>query len=160
MHYLVRLIVKADSATDALENADSYAQELVERGDFDWYDMNGRWGKSKAVRLSTETGTKMLIDAMQTIRNEFSDNINTVRYMLNTFTNEQIFNNDYSSDEGKRPENVGFISRYSMGKAGNGQGYIYSESYGGSIDSQKDLDFALKGENLKSLWVISVDFHN
>ena len=36
MHYLVRILTEADNKEMAIANAFSYADDLVEMGDFDW----------------------------------------------------------------------------------------------------------------------------
>lgn len=46
MHYLVRLIVEADDADEAVSQAESTMTNLIDWGEFDWYsakDDESRW---------------------------------------------------------------------------------------------------------------------
>lgn len=159
MHYLVRLIVEADSAEEANSQADSVMMDLIEWKEFDWYHTEAdgsRWeGCWKPIRLSTKKAQAMVRDTMQGQIAEFMDTIATIRLMLDQYSDEQIFNEEFKQGTAGRD-----LSRYQFSKA---SGYhanacqLY-DTNGSSIISQRELDFYLKDP--KNLWVVQVDCHN
>jgi hypothetical protein len=168
MHYLIKLLVVGDNAKDALTSAESYAKKLCGDGNgsgtFDWYDMHGRWGDSKAYKLESKEGQAILKEGMEGTRREFNSAMAHVRYMVEHFTDDEIYNGTLKLPEGKeKPENVYYLSRWQFLRAyGGGNGvYVYSEDWGEAIDCDKDL-IAATGEYKPEgqQWVVAVDFHN
>lgn len=159
MHYLVRLIIEADTAEEANSQADSVMMDLVEWREFDWYtmqDMESGWeGCWKPVRLTTKKAQAMVRKTMQDQLAEFKDTITTIRLMLDHYSDEQIFNEEF---EQKTPGR--YLSRYQFSKA---SGYhanacqLY-DTTGNAITNQRELDMYLKEP--KHLWVVQVDCHN
>jgi len=161
MHYLVRLIVEADNADEANNQADSVMTDLVEWNEFDWYSMEAsesRWLDCwKPVRLNTKKGLGLVQDAMQGQFAEFKQVMETIRFMLDNCSDEQIFNEDF---ELYRDSNKGYLSRYQFSKA---SGYHANacqlfDSTGSTIVNQRELDRLLKEPS--GLWVVQVDCHN
>lgn len=158
MHYLVRLIVNGDDADEAKAEAMSVMEDLVDWREFDWYHTNAdgsRWEDCwKPIRLSTKKAQAMVQDAMQGQLAEFKDSLAAIRLMLDGYTDEQIFNEEFERVDGH------YLSRYQFSKA---SGYhanacqLFGES-GDSITSQKQLDAYLK--DTARLWVVQVDCHN
>lgn len=157
MHYLINLIVEGENEAEAIENAETFASDLVEQGEFDWYDFNGRWGKSEAFDIKSERGAELLEEGMKSSRSEFDRAMATIRYMMANFTDDQIYNGEF---EYKAPETDGlYLSRY-MFSVADGRGnstYVYSQGWG-KVENDKELASATKGDD--KLWVVAVDFHN
>ena len=158
MHYLVRLIVEADDADEANSQADTVMTDLVEWHEFDWYhtETNGsRWEDCwKPIRLSTKKAQAMVADAMQGQLAEFKDTLASIRLILDGYTDEQIFNEEFEKVDGH------YLSRYQFSRA---SGYhanvclLFGDG-GDSITNQKQLDCYLK--DTSRLWVVQVDCHN
>jgi len=158
VHYLVRLIVNADTKEDAHAEAERAMDELVEWHEFDWYNQtaeNSRWPDCwEPIRLSTKKAQAMVADAMTEQRNDFKRTMDSIRFMLNNYTDEQIFSEEFEQIEGY------YLSRYQFSRA---SGYhantcqLFGED-GYSITNQKQLDGYLK--DTKNLWVVQVDCHN
>lgn len=162
MHYLVKLLVEADNAKEAMAMAEDEAQNLVDRGEFDWYNFDGRWGKSKAYGAKSQKGKKLIEEGMEAARREFDEGLAAVRYMLDNFTDEQIFEEDFPTyDElnGKLPQNVYHLSRcqFSRVSGHTNAPVIYSD--GDIVDSKRSLKAQFEYAKQK-LWVVPVDFHN
>ena len=159
MHYLVRLIVEADDATEAKSRADSVMIDLVEYGEFDWYRDeadDSSWPDCwKPVRLSTKKARATVADAIQSQLTEFKQAIATIRLMLESYSDEQIFNEEFTHDMAGH-----YLSRYQFSRA---SGYhantcLLFDTNGNSIISQRELGLLLKKPD--GLWVVQVDCHN
>jgi hypothetical protein len=158
MHYLVRLIVEADDAEQANMEATSVMEDLVDWREFDWYQTSAdgsRWEDCwKPMRLSTKKAQATVQDAMQGQLAEFKQTIATIRIMLDSYSDEQIFNEEFQQVDGY------YLSRYQFSRA---SGYhanacqLFGEG-GDSITSQKQLEWYLK--DTARLWVVQVDCHN
>jgi hypothetical protein len=158
MHYLVRLIVNADTREDAHAEAERAMDELVEWHEFDWYtpeSSESRWDECwTPVRLTSKKGKAWVKDAMQGQLDEFRQTMRNVRFMLEQYNDEQIFDEEFEQIEGY------YLSRYQFSRA---SGYhantcqLFGED-GYSITNQKQLDGYLK--DTKNLWVVQVDCHN
>lgn len=169
MHYLINVIVKGESVTEALQNAKYGAEEMTDQqhgADFDWYDMDGRWGASEAHKITSTTGKGLLARGMKTTREEFGNAIKACLYMLENYSDDQIFNEDFGDWDDvkdKLPEGIFSLSRWQFSRAG-GHGnccYVYAPDYdiwGGKVENQKDLNSILEKNN--NLWVVPIDFHN
>ncbi|OIP86280.1 hypothetical protein AUK57_00715 [Candidatus Saccharibacteria bacterium CG2_30_41_52] len=159
MHYLVRLIVEADNATEANSKADNVMSDLVEWNEFDCYYSetdDSRWPDCwKPVRLSAKKAQSMAIDAMQGQLAEFKQALATIRFMLEQYSDEQIFNEDFKQDIAGH-----YLSRYQFSRA---SGYHANacqlfDTNGSAITNQRELDLLLKES--EGLWVVQVDCHN
>lgn len=106
------------------------------------------------MRLSTKKAQAMVQDAMQGQLAEFKQTIATIRIMLDSYSDEQIFNEEFQQVDGH------YLSRYQFSRA---SGYhanacqLFGEG-GDSITSQKQLEWYLK--DTARLWVVQVDCHN
>jgi len=144
MHYLVRLIVAADDAEEANSEAMSVMEDLIDWREFDWYHTTAdgsRWEDCwQPIRLNTKKAQAMVQDAMQGQLAEFKGTLATIRLMLDGYTDEQIFNEEFEQVDGH------YLSRYQFNRA---SGYhanacqLFGEG-GDSITSQKQLDWYLK----------------
>ena len=164
MHYLVKLIVEAPTSADALVMAERDADELVERGDFDWYTLKGRWGDSKACGVNSQKGKILIKQGMEANRQQFDDALKHIRYMLQNYSEEEIYNEDFRRDE-KLPDGLWYISRYNFTLAGGGPNAacvyaVDSNLWGSRIDNDKDLKVVLSNKGDRKLWVVPVDFHS
>lgn len=159
MHYLVRLIVEADNASEANSQADSVMMDLVEWKEFDWYQNEAdgsRWHNCwKPARLYSKKAQAMVGDAMQCQLVEFKLALATIRLMLERYSDEQIFNEDFKQDVAGH-----YLSRYQFSRA---SGYHANacqlfDANGSAITNQRELDLLLKEPD--GLWVVQVDCHN
>lgn len=158
MHYLVTLIVTAENAEEANSQADSTMMDLIEWKEFDWYHDTpdgSRWdGCWKPIKLSTKKAQAIVLDAMHGQLAEFKQTMSTIRLMLDNFSDEQIFNEEFTQADGH------YLSRYQFSRA---SGYhanacqLFGEN-GDTIINQRGLDYYLKDP--KDQWVVQVDCHN
>ena len=159
MHYLVRLIVEADTVEEANIQADSVMMDLVEWHEFDWYtmqDMESRWDDCwKPIRLATKKAQAMVQETMQEQRTVFDELMATIRFMMSHYNDEQIFNEEFKQEMPGR-----YLSRYQFSKASvyNADACQLYDTNGNAITNQRDLDAYLKEP--KRLWVVQVDCHN
>lgn len=162
MHYPIKLIVKADNAEDALYAAERDAEELVERGHYDYYSLEGRWGKSEAVKVTSEEGKKLIKGGMEEDRADFDRAISAVRHMLDTYTDHEIYNEQFTKED--KANSPFYLSRYQFGilynnNSGGGVFALDGDLWGSRVDNDNDLEQILSKDTDK-LWVVVVDFHN
>ena len=158
MHYLVTLIVPAENAEEANSVADSVMMDLVEWKEFDCYQTeaaDSRWDDCwRPIKLSSKKAQAIVSNTMQGQLEEFKQTLSTIRVMLDKYSDEQIFNEEFEQESGH------YLSRWQFSRA---SGYhanacqLFGEN-GDSITSQRQLDYYLKG--LKDQWVVQVDCHN
>ena len=158
MHYLVRFIVEADYSHQATSKVIGTLDGLVEAHEFDWYNTTAegsRWKDCwKPIRLDTKKGQRIVQNTMQGQFTEFKQSLATIRHMLDGYTDEQIFNEEFEQVNGH------FLSRFQFLLA---SGYdthasqLYDEN-GDAITNQVSLDTYLK--NASKFWVVQVDCHN
>jgi len=132
--------------------------DLVEWKEFDWYhDVpdGSRWEDCwKPARLSSKKAQTWVKDAMDVQLSEFKQAMATIRLMLDSYTDSQIFNEEFEQVDGH------YLSRYQFSRA---SGYhanvcqLFGEG-GDSITSQRQLEGYL--EDTSRLWVVQVDCHN
>lgn len=158
MHYLIRLIVKAENATEANSQAEYVLDRMIEQQEFDWYNSDvdsSRWEECwKPVRLRSKKGQALIEDAMQGQLREFKRTMDTIRFMCEHYSDEEIFNEKFDEVEGH------YLARYQFSVA---SGYHANACYlfdihGGPITNQTSLAYYL--ENWEDLWVVQVDCHN
>ncbi len=158
MHYLVRFIVEADYAHQATSKVIDTLDNLVEMHEFDWYHdtaEQSRWKDCwKPIRLDIKKGQDMVQNAMNSQLAEFKRALATIRLMLDGYTDEQIFDEEFKQVDGL------FLSRFQFSLA---SGYyanasqLYNED-GDAITNRAELSKYLK--DTSKLWVIQVDCHN
>lgn len=163
MHYLVKMLVEANTAEEALEQARMDCDSMVEYGYIDWYDMDGRWGTSKAYKITTKKGKEFLDSGMKENRSEFDRAMAAIRYMMENYTDDEIYNEDFTQVDQK--ESQYYLSRYQFtiasGRADAAVVYAMDGNLWGSrIDNDKDLKHVLDSHDNKKLWVVPVDVHN
>lgn len=163
MHYLVRMLVEAETAEEALEQAYSDCDTMVEYQYIDWFNMDGRWGKSKAYRITSKKGRELLEEGMKSNRNEFDGAMAAIRYMMENYTDDEIYNEDFTNTD--QNESEYYLSRYQFtiasGTPNSASVYAMDSSlWGTKVDNDKDLNHILEGHDKKKLWVVPVDVHN
>ena len=169
-HYLIRIIAEGDTPKEAVENAENYADYLVEKGDFDYHKSDGMWDNiklGKARSVNSREGSRLIDDAMKGSRREFDIALTHARYMLDHYTPDQIYEEEFGTQEQQneiRKENkdIYYLSRYMFSKLDGGMGtsYLYADGnvWGGAIESEKALKHVLNEG--KKLWVVAFDMHN
>lgn len=163
MHYLVRMLVEADSGKDAVEQARIDCDTMVEYGYIDWYDFEGRWGDSKAYGIKSQKGKKLLEEGMKYNREQFDDAMKAIRYMMDRFSDDAIYNEDFTRSEQDMSEI--YLSRFQFtiaaGRSNAACVYAMDSSLWGSrVSNDKDLEYILENNKSKKLWVVPVDVHN
>ena len=159
MHYLIRVIVKADNGVEALQKAELFMDDLVKRGEYDWYDMDGRWGKSVAHLLDSPHGKELLNNGMQYARENFDRSMAAIRFMLENYTDDQIFEEDFTQVEGM------YLSRYQFHCIygdGSGNAFVYGDDdvWGSGVDNQTAVNRILADPEAKDFWIVPIDVHN
>lgn len=163
MHYLIRIIVEAKGKRSALAKAEYTAESLVESDDFDSYRLDGPWGKSQGHKLSSPEGRKLIESGMEATRRNFDEAMQHVRYMVEHYTDDQIYTDKFDRAEGEKlPEGVSFLSRWQFFRA-YGSTHTCNvcgsdDIWGGPIENDHDLEAATEGK--RNLWVVLVDFYN
>lgn len=158
MHFLVRFIVDAESADEANERTRDILDTLVERGEFDWYNDDlgdSRWLNCwKPIRLSSKRGMAIVTQAMAGQFEDFKRTMEIVRYMVTTYSDEQVFNEEFE----KHPDY--YLSRYqfSIASGYHGNSCQLFDSEGDYITSQKVLN--MYTQDTSNTWVVRVDCHN
>lgn len=163
MHYLVRMLVEADNAREAVAQAETDCDRMVEQSIIDWYDMNGRWGESKAYGINSQKGQALLKEGMENNRRQFDEAMKAIRYMMESFTDDQIYNEQFTREE--QDKAPCYLSRYQFsiadGRSNNASVYCMDGSLWGSrLDKDTDLEYILNNNEDKKLWVVPVDVHN
>lgn len=179
MHMIVRVLVNAEDADEALEAAKYVMDDLV--GDdrpFDyWTDfveeksmVSGvsRWGERPyAQRVHTEKhpfyimdGRKQVYGAMETNRNAFMYDLKIVREMLSKYTDDQLFE-EAKVDGVDYVDSPGFFRHrcHCLGQYQGSQVWLY-DSDGSGIRTPRELASILNHEyNDGPLWMVPFDVH-
>lgn len=163
MHYLVKLLVAADTADEAISQAERDADEMVQQGIIDYADFDGRWGTSKAYGVNSKKGKELLEAGMKESRSEFDRALEALRYMFENYTDDQIYNEDFTQVDQKQSEY--YLSRYQFTIAAgrSNAAVVYAMDgtlWGSRVDNDKDLEHILEANKNKKLWVVPVDVHN
>jgi hypothetical protein len=87
MHYLIGILTQGETKQDAHDNALAFADELVDRGEFDFYDGQ----RARTYKLASALGKKAVEGALAANRREFDAALHAVKLMLQEFTDEQIY---------------------------------------------------------------------
>lgn len=159
MHYLVSLIVEAEDKEAALSEARTIADNLIEWQEFDWYNESpedSRWENCwNPIPTASDEAKAILKDAVAGQFEEFKRHLEVIRIMLGGYTDEQIFNEEFTRD----PDGP-YLSRYHF-SAASGVHANACQLFGPGgehIASQRDLNYYL--EKPDNLWIVQVDFHN
>jgi hypothetical protein len=161
MHKLVRIIGHAEDKETAAEQAYAFADDLLERGEFDHYVVDSdRYEESGFTFSLAEAAGKLLVDdALKQNRDAFMTAIRVVRLMLARFTDEQIYQDEY--DDEKRDY---FASRHQFGIVGGytNDCHIYGDDsiWGEKIQNDKDYSRAIEDSAPGELWVTGLDMHH
>lgn len=155
MHYLVRILSQGASRKEAHERAISYADALVEQGDFDYHYGEHR----KTCELTSAVGKRAVEGALAANRREFDDAIQVARLMLDRYTDEQIYNDDYPDDDHDY-----YASRWQFSQVGDGHCYLYADLSGnqgiwsGRVSNDREYELAIAGRD--NVYVTPIGFHN
>ncbi len=97
MHYLIRVIGQAGSHEEAHENAVAFADDLIERREFDYYDLGSQRFDENGYthQLVSVMGQLLVDDALKANRETFNRALHAVRMMLAHYTDKQIYQNDF-----------------------------------------------------------------
>ncbi|MBA2679485.1 MAG: hypothetical protein H0U76_13945 [Ktedonobacteraceae bacterium] len=160
MHYLVRFIGEAPTANEANANAQAFADDLVERGTYDYYDpYPHRYEASgTTVPLTSDEGQVAVIEALAYSRTEFMKAIGLVRRMLEAHTDEAIYQDNLPPGEDEQRPSRFDLYRAS-GHAGTIALYGDGEFWGEAIRNDADYAESMEGIDQSTLWVTSLDMH-
>jgi len=126
MHYTIRILTGGENRRDARARALDHADRLVDEGEFDYYDAD----TARTHELASELGRKAVEGALAANRREFDAAIRAARLMLQEFTDEQIYQDDYP--EGQRDY---YASRWQFSQVGDSRSYIYGDHDVGAMRS-------------------------
>jgi hypothetical protein len=156
MFYPIRLLTEGPTHKAAQARAFSYADQLVERGEFEYYDTDS----ARTYKLASKLGQEAVTAALARNREEFELAIQVVRLMLRDFTNDQIYQNQFDLPDGSAPGYYASRHQFAIvGGAGN-HCYLYGDNgvWGGKIENDRQYDEVI-GEK-DNLWVTVMSFHN
>jgi hypothetical protein len=157
------MLVEAENGKEALSAAETDCESMVERGIIDWFDMDGRWGTSKAYGVNSVKGKKLLKEGMDSNRSQFDRALAAIRYMMENYSDDQIYNEQFDEKDKKECEH--YLSRYQFNIAygGSNNPSVYcidGNLWGSRVDNDKDLAHILENKEGRKLWVVPVDVHN
>lgn len=155
MHTILRLIVPGNDADEALSNATTLMDTLVDNHEYDWYteSLDGsRWEHCwEPMPLGSELGRAWVNEAMEAQLADFKWSMSTIRSMIVRYTDEQIFDHDFNNSRDAA------YSRWLFWDVSGCHGTIWSDS-GSAIASRKELDYYLQDPG--ATWVVQVDAHS
>jgi len=159
MHYLVSLIVEADDKEEANVQAETVMIDLINLQELDWYqtrtddsNLSGCW---EPILLSDQKARTMVHETMQSQYEYFKQDIATIRFMLENYTDEQIFNENFGQHN-----NRFYLSRYQFSRASGchtNESQIY-DSNGDAITNYRSLEAYINDP--AKLWLVRVNCHN
>jgi hypothetical protein len=150
VHYLIRILSEGESQQEAHDNALAFADELVTSGDFDYYGEPGQ-----THQLTSELGRKAVEAALRANRREFDLAIRAARLMLQEFTDEHIYQDEYPAE----PRDY-YASRWQFSQVGDGTAYLYGDQSVWGEKIRNDRDYQAATADRTDLWVTALDFHN
>jgi len=160
MHYLIRVVGQAESQEEAHENALDFVDDLIERREFDYYDLDSQRFEENGFthQLVSAMGQLLIQDALKANREAFDRALYAVRMMLAHYTDEQIYQNDFPDE--LRDYHV---SRHEFAVVGGytHDCYLYGDDtvWGDKIQTDKDYALAVQDLDPNELWVTSLDVH-
>jgi hypothetical protein len=131
VHYLIGILTEGDTRHQARAHAVAFADELVTRGEFDYYDKL----RARTYTLASALGKKAVEGALAANRREFDAALHTVKLMLQVFTDEQIYQDDYPPE----PREY-YASRYEFTQVGDGHRVAQAVSGGATTYYLGDLE--------------------
>ena len=157
MHYLVTFIVEGVDAIEAKGRTGIALEELIEQHDYDWYaeKAHSRWENCwKAISLETKAGLEIVNQALSLQLSDYKSSMAAIRYMLENYDDEQIFEEDFKSDT------TYYLSRYQLNVASGFQrgGCQLYDQFGCNISNRHELESYTTKPN--GLWVVQVDCHS
>jgi hypothetical protein len=164
MHMLIRVLVPAADATEAVGAARFALDRLIGIGEgastaFDYYktlDESTAWyrdhprygGLDPAHRLSSETGKHLLDDAIEAQATWFVETVATLREKLDTLEPTDVMND----------VDLVRYDCYRLGQFAGPSVWIYDE-HGAGLRSRHAVDRYVKDRDSDSLWVVPADVH-
>jgi hypothetical protein len=161
MHKLIRIISTAEDQDTAAEQAYAFADELVERGDFDHYVVQSERHKESGYTYSlAEEGGKLLVaDALKANRVTWQEALRVVRFMLANYLDEAIYQDAYED-----PPADMYISRHQFAIVAGytHDSWIYGDEslWGDKIRNDRDYNMAVEDIEPNQLWVTCLDMHH
>jgi hypothetical protein len=151
MHYFIRILTEGETRKQAHDNALDFAEDLVERGEFDSYD----YPHAKTYKLASALGKKTVEAALRANRQEFDVAIQAARLMLQEFTDEQLYQDEYPPEP-----RAYYASRWQFSQVGDTRSFMYGDHgvWGEKIRNDRDYQAATEGHD--NLWVTCMGFHN
>ena len=151
MHYLIGILTEGETRREAHDNALAFADGLVSGGAFDYYDAQ----RARTHKLASALGKKAVDGALAANRREFDAALQAVKLMLQEFTDEQIYQDEYPAE----PREY-YASRYEFTQVGDGHCYLYGDNavWGEKIRNEKDYQAAAADHD--NLWVTCMGFHS
>jgi hypothetical protein len=151
VHYLIGILTEGETRREAHDNALAFADGLVSGGAFDYYDAQ----RARTHKLASALGKKAVDGALAANRREFDAALRAVKLMLQEFTDEQIYQDDYPPE----PRDY-YASRYEFTQVGDGHCYLYGDNavWGEKIRNETDYQAATADHD--HLWVTCMGFHN
>jgi hypothetical protein len=160
MHYLIRVIGQANSHEEAHENAVAFVDDLIERREFDYYDLDSpRFEENGHThQLASAIGQLLVQDALRANRDAFDRALHAVRMMLAHFTDEQLYQNNFPDE----PRDY-YASRHEFAVVGGytHDCYLYGDDtlWSEKIQNDKDYQLAIHDLDPSELWVTCLDVH-
>ncbi len=162
MHSLIAVLTEALTKHEAAASAFAYADQLVEEGEFDYYNRRSELYNlsGRTYRLTSKAGGLLVAEALRANRTEFDQALKAARHMLSHCTDEQLYQDDIPPD----PTRDYWASRYQFAILGGmtHDCYLYGEPqvWGGKIQNDREYAAATNGHEADNLWVTAIDFHH
>jgi hypothetical protein len=161
MHKLIRIIGTAEGQDTAAEQAYAFADDLVERGEFDHYAVQSERHEESGYTfsLAEDAGQLLVAEALNANRVEWERALKVVRYMLDHYSDEAMYQDAYDDP----PTDV-YISRHQFAIVAGytHDSWIYGDEslWGDKIRNDRDYKMAIEDIELGQLWVTCLDMHH
>jgi hypothetical protein len=160
-HKLVRIIGTAENREDAAEQAYGFADDLVERGEFDHYVVASHRHEQSGYTwsLAEAAGKTLVEEALKSNRVTLQEALNVVRYMLSHYSEEDIYQDTYA----EIPPDM-YISRHQFAIVAGytHDSWIYGDDslWGDKIRNERDYNMAVEEIEPDKLFVTCLDMHH
>lgn len=156
MHKQISVLTMGKSRIEAHDRAIGFVQDLIEQGEYD-YHMEGS-PNATTHKLTSEMGQLLVEHALTATRRDFDLSIKAARLMLQEFTDDQIYNQQYGEPDPDHPREY-WPSRWQFSQVGDGDHYLYGERdvWGEAICNDRDYENATEGRD--DLWITEVGVH-
>jgi hypothetical protein len=161
MHKLIRIISTAEDHDSAAELAWAFADELVERGEFDHYAVQSeRYPESGyTYSLAEGAGQLLVADALNANRITWQGALKVVRFMLANYPDETMYQDTYED-----PPADMYLSRrqFAIVAGYTHDSCIYGDDslWGDKIRNERDYNMAIEDIEPDQLWVTCLDMHH